>query len=543
MYDIEVTLSLQTLCTCLSTTIGQYIYSYYLGIYPIPSNSTANFTTITPLSLSKFSVNNHKCVEGDITPENNAQSWAQEKSAELFFWINLISSCPMILMTYLLGLYTPKLGKRFVLVLPMLGTLIQFAIWLAIIYFNLPEYWWYIAAIIIGFSGSSSVLSFIVTLIITDSTSDNDLSSRFVRIGAIQTALAAIATFGIGYYIEWRGYIDLYWMGLGLEFLGILVAIFLFKSSIHSNDNEQTPLLTSPNEVEFKEFSSNTCSNFFQVCTVFRVNRRSRKKSTSIYLTLFANIFYTLASATFAPFLWYLLNEPFCWTSKSIGNYSALAAISYAILSVLGMQALTNAGANDAIICFISNLFFFSSTLWLAFARYGWELYAGLLLSSFSGYQGSLSISMMSKWLQPHERSNALTFVTEINTIITAFGTSLFNWVYARTVVNFRSFTFFLGAGFCVIPCILNLCLFLVTRKMSDEEVLTLSDAEVEPAPLRLTNNGPPHAGDVACIIIPSRSLTSSLRTPNLGRSRSNSTDGYETEDISTIVTDDLVIL
>ena len=299
---------------------------------------------------------------------------------------------------------------------------------------------------------------FILTLIVTDNTPESNLSSRFVRIGAMQTALAACGTFGIGYYIEWRGYTDLYWMGLGIEFLAIIIVIFLFKSSSCSTVSERTPLLnSSANGEEFKELSTTTCSNFFQVCTVFRLNRRTQKKSISLFLTLFSYIFYTLASATFAPFLWFLLNEPFCWTAKSIGNYSALASISYAILSVLGMQALTNAGGSDAMICFISNLFFCASTLWLAFARHNWELYAGLLLSAFSGYQGSLSTSMMSKWLQPHERSNALTFVTEMNTIMTTFGTALFNWVYARTVVNFRSFTFFIGAGLCIIPCVLNL--------------------------------------------------------------------------------------
>jgi hypothetical protein len=66
-------------------------------------------------------------------------------------------------------------------------------------------------------------------------------------------------------------------------------------------------------------------------------------------------------------------------------------------------------------------------------------------------------MSMMSKYLEPHERTNAFAFVTEINTIITAFGTTFFNWVYARTVVNYRNFTLLLSAGICIIPAILNL--------------------------------------------------------------------------------------
>jgi MFS family permease len=162
-YIIGAILSLQTLCTCVISTIGQYIYAYYLGTYPIPPNSTSNWTTISPFVsynfLKNFNDETKKCQNGDLFPDDDVQEWAQQRSADLFFWTNLYTSCPLIIVTYILGLYTPKLGHRFVLILPMIGTLIQFAIWLAIIYFHLPEYWWYIAAVIIGLSGSSSVLS------------------------------------------------------------------------------------------------------------------------------------------------------------------------------------------------------------------------------------------------------------------------------------------------------------------------------------------------------------------------------------------------
>ena len=163
-YIIGAILSLQTLCTCIATIIGQYIYGYYLETYPIPPNSTVNWTTLrTPISfydfLRQFNEETKTCVEGDMSPDQNAQAWAQQRSADLFFWTNLCSSCPVIVVTYIFGLYLSKLGQRFVLILPMLGTLVQFAIWLSIIYFHLPEYWWYIAAVILGLSGSSSVLS------------------------------------------------------------------------------------------------------------------------------------------------------------------------------------------------------------------------------------------------------------------------------------------------------------------------------------------------------------------------------------------------
>lgn len=78
---------------------------------------------------------------------------------------------------------------------------------------------------------------------------------------------------------------------------------------------------------------------------------------------------------------------------------------------------------------------------------------------------------------------------------------------------------------------------------MPEKDVPPLSETEVEPAPLRLPNRGPPHAGDPTCIVIPCRSLTASLRTPILDRSRTNSIDYHENEEILNSSTSDLIVL
>jgi len=198
-------------------------------------------------------------------------------------------------------------------------------------------------------------------------------------------------------------------------------------------------------------------SYYFNICTVFGFKNRSRKKSFSLLLTLFAYASYSFIYTAFTVLLLYLLNTPFCWTSKQIGNYTATALISFGIFSILGMKILTKLGACDIIICIISHIFFCIAAFWIAFAQSNWQMYAGLLLSSFGGYQNLLTLSMISKWLEPYERTNAFTLVTEINTIMKVLGYCFFNWVYARTVINYKNFTFLLAASLSMIPLILNM--------------------------------------------------------------------------------------
>ncbi|CAF4134129.1 unnamed protein product, partial [Adineta steineri] len=83
-------------------------------------------------------------------------------------------------------------------------------------------------------------------------------------------------------------------------------------------------------------------------------------------------------------------------------------------------------------------------------------------------------------WLEPHERSSAFTFFTELNAVMYALGSSFFNWFYARTVVYYRGTTLLFAASLAIIPFILNICLLLVTRYMTDDGYVQVSILEVD---------------------------------------------------------------
>ena len=78
---------------------------------------------------------------------------------------------------------------------------------------------------------------------------------------------------------------------------------------------------------------------------------------------------------------------------------------------------------------------------------------------------------------------------------------------------------------------------------MSAEDHPPFSQTDLEPAPLRLPSQVPPHAGDASCLVIASRSLTSSLRTPTRDRSRASSISIAETDNITTTSSNDLIVL
>ncbi|CAF4178992.1 unnamed protein product [Rotaria sp. Silwood2] len=525
-YFIVTIFCLQTLYNCILAVIGQCIYGFFLQTYP---DTYQNWTIINNLSLKidTFELNRDQCTENTTDISNNsAQIWAQQHSADLIFRATLWRAFPVIIVTYLFGLYASQLNRRLVLILSVFVNAIHVIIYQVIIYKNLAEYWWYISAFIAGLGGGTNILGIVINLVIIESTEESERSSRFVRYGAMTTALSAIATFGIGYYIQWRGYTDLLWMAIGLELLSIIVIIFFLKPTYRSASVDETTALlsssSSSNDVHImiKTPTISKCYHCFDICTVFSFKHRSKKKSISLILIIVSYIFHLLALSSLSIMLWYLLGAPFCWSSKDLGQYYAVSFITTAIFSILGMKILSCIGANDAIICTLSHICFCIYSLWISLAQYSWQLYIALLINPYTSYQSVLTIPMISIWLEVHERNNAFTLLTEINTIILAFGSSLFNWIYARTVTYQKNFTLFLASGLCIIPCILNICLFVISRRTSNEQALiVVSKTNAESTLLPLSNNVLSQAADIACLIQPPHSLTDAFCTSHNNRS------------------------
>ena len=279
-----------------------------------------------------------------------------------------------------------------------------------------------------------------------------DRSSYFVRIGALTTAISAIVTFAVGYYIEWRGFTDLLWSAIGVELLSILSVVFLYTTP-----NDDSIASSSSTFIETRQLKSSNRLLSFKGYDLLSCHNQSRQQSIHVTLVLCAYIFYFFALSSLSTLLWYLLSTPFCWTSKDLGNFSSLSLILTAILSIIGMKIFQCAKLHDALICVFGHLCFFGYALSIAFAKYSWQLYVSLLMYSFSSYQASLTVPMLTKWLNVDKRSQAYTLVTIINTIMLALGSSMFNWIYARTVSYEKNFTLLLASGLSLIPGLLNL--------------------------------------------------------------------------------------
>ncbi len=112
-YFIVIILSLQIIYNCILSVIGQYIYGYFVKTYPgIPSGNGTNLSLFT---IGDLRLNEETCTANSTAnPNNSAQAWAQQRSVDLIFQTTLWRAFPVIIITYLFGLYASYLNRRLI---------------------------------------------------------------------------------------------------------------------------------------------------------------------------------------------------------------------------------------------------------------------------------------------------------------------------------------------------------------------------------------------------------------------------------------------
>ena len=154
-------LCLQTLYNCIVSVIGQYIYGYFLQTYPggSPNGTNGSYLFISHDLADSLQLHQEQCAANktDLT-NNSAQGWAQQHSADLIFQMTLWRAFPVIVTTFLYGVYSSRLNRRLVLLVSIFGNALHVAVYQGIIYDHLAEYWWYIAAFIAGLAGGTNVI-------------------------------------------------------------------------------------------------------------------------------------------------------------------------------------------------------------------------------------------------------------------------------------------------------------------------------------------------------------------------------------------------
>ena len=317
------------------------------------------------LTVSNYQSDATKCelsASGDSYRYRESRNSVQAEASLVHLGIVLSASVPSIVMALLLGAWSDKVGRKIVMLLPIIGGLIDTTCILVVMYANLPVYALFFGSFINGICGFFTTMILAVFSYVADITEESRRAFRLGILEAIAFLSGMISHLTSGWWIKHLGFKSPYWLILGLHLCNLFyVLIFLPETMKHTEKKRLKDLFDR--------------EHFYRIIRLF-TNADLDKKWPLIGLML-ASAFMMISSIGFGSLIvLYALDAPFCCSPIMIGYFLAESMLVQAIGAMFGFLILRRCMSEMALtqIGFISIV---ASLLMLAFIKTSWLMFIG----------------------------------------------------------------------------------------------------------------------------------------------------------------------
>ncbi|ELU08284.1 hypothetical protein CAPTEDRAFT_189189 [Capitella teleta] len=161
----------------------------------------------------------------------NIQTEISSETAYLSSKIALFRGFFPIFFSLVICSLTDTVGRRFGLLLPTLGALLNMITYLIVEYLQAPLEWLYLGSLLEGLSGSHLTISACCYAYIYDTCNADARTIRFTLMNSTYFLASAVASIAIGYIIDGAGYLAAIWFLIGCYgCLGLYVIAVLPES-------------------------------------------------------------------------------------------------------------------------------------------------------------------------------------------------------------------------------------------------------------------------------------------------------------------------
>uniref|UniRef100_UPI00398F2F9F lysosomal proton-coupled steroid conjugate and bile acid symporter SLC46A3 n=1 Tax=Pristiophorus japonicus TaxID=55135 RepID=UPI00398F2F9F len=399
--------------------------------------------------------NHSQCYQNHSDPVYVKQQVAQGLSSQYFMYMSLIQFIPGLVVTFFLGAYSDRYGRRLSLLLPTIGSLISSLAFLAVSYFSWSIYFLFIPVAFVAFLGGFTTLFGGAFAYVADMSSSKQKNMRMALLDMIVGVMGGIGVLASGYFLKAVGFNWPFLTISLINFANIVYIIFFLEESVQVSRNEQDQV--------------SGCENFREILSGILILYTSSDFTKRVQISMLLLAFTTFGLAEFGAaglFTLYELNTPLCWNEILIGYGSATGLIPF-LLSFVGVT-LFSRYLQDTFIVLIGILSFVGGMILAIFATTTLLMFLVRLVSLFAVMPFPILRSMMSKSVLPKDQGALFACIACLENLSGTVSAAIFNSVYAATVEKFTGFSFLLAACLCFIPvCIL--CFLLWWKPQEDD--------------------------------------------------------------------------
>ena len=286
----------------------------------------------------------------------------QAEASIVHLGIVLSASVPSIFMALLLGAWSDKVGRKIIMILPIIGGLVDTIFILITMYTNLPVYLLFVGSFVNGFCGFFTTMILAVFSYVADITEESRRALRLGILEAIAFISGMISHLTSGWWIKHLGFKSPYWLILTLHSCNLLYVIFVLPETVKQPEKKTVKDLFDKGHIR-------------RIIHLFS-NAKLDRKWQLIGLML-ASAFMMISSIGFGSVIvLYALDVPFCCSPIMIGYFLAESMFVQAIGAMLGFFILRKCISEMT----LTQLGFFSivtSLVMMAFIKTKWMMFVG----------------------------------------------------------------------------------------------------------------------------------------------------------------------
>lgn len=215
----------------------------------IYNTSAKDHVNTKKLNFCKTSKNTNCCNSTDVGIN-------MQDSTDTEYWllyINLASLLMAMPSTVLLGIWSETDGRKVVLIVSLLGTVVRVALFIIILQFQEPFHFFVIASLMTSTLGYNTNLMASSMAFIADITSSRQRTLRIVFLDCATGIGIGLAYFISGFYLECDWFQHFLWLVLALSIFNVMYIVFFLEETILTD--EVTPICS--------------CNYFVGMCRVF----------------------------------------------------------------------------------------------------------------------------------------------------------------------------------------------------------------------------------------------------------------------------------
>ncbi|XP_032072339.1 proton-coupled folate transporter isoform X1 [Thamnophis elegans] len=368
---------------------------------------------------------------------NLTGSGPQELETLVAHWnlyLNLAGFFVGLFSVTLFGPWSDSVGRRPVLILPALGMALQAAIYLVVMYAELPVGYLMVGRVLSGLSGDYNL---ILAGCFAYAADVSDRTARTFRVAILEACLGLAGMVASVLGGQWRkaqGYVAPFWLVFAASLAAALYAALVLRESVPQRQPQR--LLT------LRHYKA-----------VYRLYASPARGQPWRQLLFYSLAFFVVVTVHFGAreiLVLYELGPPLCWRSELIGYGSAAHYLTY-LSSLAGLRLLQRC-LRDA---WVAELGLLSNALGMVTMAL-----AGTTALMFTGY-GLLFLSMMvtpvirsklSRSVGEAEQGALFAAVACVEGLCSLVATGVFSSLFPACLSFMRGFPFLFGALLLLLP-------------------------------------------------------------------------------------------